>query len=318
MGAELIYERYALFNVAGVVVGRLLGIPVHEELNEVVDVDRIRQGHTLKLRGLARWAERLVVRRASRLLPVSDFLADRLRALARPGAEIIVVPNAVNADACEGVAGDRERVRSRLGWENGLIIGFVGSFSSWHRVDLLARAFVRASERAPNLRLLLIGDGADRQRMATALEAAGLAERAYFAGRVPHAEVRSWVAAMDMAVMPHSNIYGSPVKVFEYLAGGVPTIAPRLGPLEEVIKSGENGLLFQPLSEEALAEAMLTLAGSPAMRKRLGDAGRAAVLCRHLWSHNVARVLQPVPTPSASDAAAGRGHAERDRISAAT
>jgi glycosyltransferase involved in cell wall biosynthesis len=96
---------------------------------------------------------------------------------------------------------------------------------------------------------------------------------------------------MDIAVLPDSNAYGSPMKLFEYLAMGKAVVAPRVGPVEEIVRDGENGLLIEPANAEQLAERVLRLAEDPGLRFRLGQQGRAEVLARHTWRRNAETVL---------------------------
>jgi glycosyltransferase involved in cell wall biosynthesis len=105
------------------------------------------------------------------------------------------------------------------------------------------------------------------------------------------------VAAFDLALAPHvpnadgSPFFGSPTKLFEYLAAGKPVVASRLGQIAEVIEHGVNGWLVPPGDAEALAAAVTALAGDPALRERLGRAARAGAAARHGWDAHVRRIL---------------------------
>src|SRR5205807_2028966 len=91
-----------------------------------------------------------------------------------------------------------------------------------------------------------------------------------------------------------SNRFGSPVKIFEYMAMGVVPVGPRFGPLEEAIDDGATGLLFEPESEASLQAALEALIIDADRRAKLGAAARERVMARHLWEHNAAEVAARV------------------------
>jgi len=287
---DLIYERYALYNAAGVIVGRLAGIPVVLEVNDTVQVDRTRQGKSLAMPRLAACFERWIFRRAAGLAVVSGYLRDQVIAGGMPAERVRVTPNAVDAARFDPSRHTGEAVRARYGLGRSLVVGFAGSFTKWHGVELLIRAFAALSE-FPEARLLLVGDGARRHDAALLAEELGLGGRVIFTGKVPHAEIPDHVAAMDVGVMPASNVFGSPVKVFEYMAMGRPAVGPRYVPLEEAIDDGVTGLLFPPDDFEELAGCLRRLLADASLRERLGTAARRKVLSQHLWEHNAHSVV---------------------------
>jgi glycosyltransferase involved in cell wall biosynthesis len=100
---------------------------------------------------------------------------------------------------------------------------------------------------------------------------------------------------MDAAVAPYpalANFYFSPLKVYEYLAAGLPVVASRLGQLERLVEHGVTGLLVPPENAAALADALERLQGDGALRARLGQAARARVLRDHTWDAVVRRILR--------------------------
>src|SRR6185312_10399925 len=109
-----------------------------------------------------------------------------------------------------------------------------------------------------------------------------------------HDELPAHVAAFDVAVMPDSNEYGSPMKIYEYMAMGKPVVGPRLGPLEDGIRDGETGILFERLDASALESALATLLGDESRRRLMGRRAREHVLASHTWTRNAERVLELV------------------------
>jgi glycosyltransferase involved in cell wall biosynthesis len=303
---DAIYERYAFFNAAGLLAARACGVPLLLEVNDSVAVERERRGNRLVLGALARLIERRVFRGAGACFVVSNYLRDLLTAQGVASERILVTPNAIDPGRFDPARAAAVGLRARLGLEGRVVIGFVGSFLSWHGIELLMRVVPPVLQRFPNAAFLMVGDGSRREPAEKEAAAHGVANRVVFTGQVPHSAVPEYMAAMDVGLMPHSNRFGSPVKIFEYMAMGVVPVGPRLGPLEEAIDHGENGLLFTPEDETGLREALERLLADPALRARLGAAARATVLARHLWTHNAAAIadrafaLQRLPDGAAS------------------
>jgi len=118
-----------------------------------------------------------------------------------------------------------------------------------------------------------------------------------FTGPLPPDKVAEFLDASDILVSPHipmpdgSRFFGSPTKIFEYMAMGKGIVASRLDQLAEVLEHNKTAWLVTPGDIEELAEAILRLALDPAKRSALGSAARRAAVERHCWSHNVACAL---------------------------
>ena len=100
---------------------------------------------------------------------------------------------------------------------------------------------------------------------------------------------------MDISVVPHSNEYRSPIKLFESMARARATVAPRTEPIAQIITDGVNGLLFDPHAPGSLRPALQRLIADPALRATLGAAARATIREHHTWDHNAEAVLRAVP-----------------------
>jgi glycosyltransferase involved in cell wall biosynthesis len=167
----------------------------------------------------------------------------------------------------------------------------------WHGLDVLVEAFARLHARAPDARLLLVGDGPARAAVCADLSARGLGGALHCTGAVAPDAVPGLLTSLDVAVAPYpdsggGSFYFSPLKVYEYLAAGRAVVASRVGQLEAVIQHDVNGLLCPPGDPAALAAALEQLRSEPAVRARLGQAARANVLRRHTWDAVAARVLE--------------------------
>ncbi|MFY9698941.1 MAG: glycosyltransferase family 4 protein, partial [Rhodoplanes sp.] len=242
------------------------------------------------------------LRAAALIVVVSEVLRDQLTARGHDPARIVVVPNGVNPDAIGPHLADPAR-RPRLGLPLDVpVIGFIGSLGLWHGVEVLIEAFDRLLRGHPDIaardpRLLIIGDG-DRMPMVRALIAKlGLADRIKLTGVVPQAEGVRFLASSDILVSPHvpnpdgSPFFGSPTKIFEYMALQRPIAASRLGQLGALLDHGRTALLTEPGNPDDLAEAIATLLRQPDLAEKLARAARREAVERHSWDQRVDVIL---------------------------
>ena len=284
-----VYERYAAFNFGSLLAAQHAGVPTILEVNTPYAV--AERGFTrLYFRGTARRIERWVFGHAAGIVTVSQSLRHILLGMGLPESKIAVTPNAINPSRFK-FDGDPGLVRDSLGLTGQVVVGFVGSMRRWHGIELLAEVIPDIVRTEPRCSFLIVGEGELLAEFQERVRAAGCGDRVVFTGRVAHDEVPRYVAAIDIGLMPSSNHYGSPMKIFEYMAFGKATVAPRLGPLEDVISSGVNGLLVQPDDPPALASAIVTLVRDRSLRERLGLRGQRTVLERHTWRRNAERIL---------------------------
>lgn len=287
----LIYERHAFFLGATAFLAQRRGVPLVVEVNELAGDERVRADPWLL--PLARLADRLTFQRARLIVVVSPHLQRRIAALGIAPEKILVLPNAVSAESLDTPA-DGAPIRARHGCTDAIVVGFVGWFVAWHRLDQLLAQFAPLARAEPRLRLLLVGDGTLRATLAAQAADLGLADRVLFTGALPHAEIPAYFAAMDISVVPHSNEYRSPIKLFESMARARATVAPRTEPIAQIITDGVNGLLFDPADPATLRHALQRLIADPALRARLGTAARATIRERHTWDRNAQAVLAAI------------------------
>ena len=286
---DIIYERYNLFLLAGLMLKRSLGIPLLLEVNAPLAEERGRFGG-IGLPRLARWAEDLVWRGADFVLPVTGVLARQLAARGVSPERIAVIPNGINRAHFATASNPRE-AKERLELARTLVLGFTGFVRDWHGVDRVIRWM--ASADAPlNSVLLVVGDGparADLEQLAVQLSLVG---RVRFTGVVGRDRVPDYVAAFDVALQPAVVAYASPLKLFEYLALGKAVLAPRQPNIEEILVDDENALLFDGAASGAMEEALTRLCGDAALRQRLAVAAAATIVDRDLtWLGNARRVV---------------------------
>ena len=285
---DLVYERYSLWSYAGMDYAHFRKIPGILEVNAPL-IEEQATYRTLIDRASAEQVAEQVFNSATVLCAVSKEVAAYLERYLISQSSVCVVPNGVNparfpsalAPSCPGDLGT-------------FTVGFVGSLKPWHGLSVLVEAFAMLHQQILNTRLLIVGDGPERTDLVADLSARGLLEAAHFSGAVPHSEVPGLLASMDVAVAPYpslSQFYFSPLKVYEYMAAGIPVVASQIGQLEELIQDGVNGILCPPGDAAALAETLKHLYWQPQLRDCLGQAGRATVMQNYTWDVIVQSLL---------------------------
>ena len=286
---EMILERATSNSLAPTWLAGRWNIPIVQEVNVTSRIGRLRP---LALLGVTQRIERWVARRATLIVTVSRAFERMLLDDGFPAEKILVCQNAI--DPAEF---DPETVKPAArppGMEEAFIAGYVGAFVPWHRVDMMVESARELAPRYPRLRWLLVGDGVERPRIEKLLADCGLTDKFWLPGAVKHSLIPSYVLAMDAAVMPHSNLFGSPMKLFEYMAMGRPVVMPDVPPIAEVVEDGVNGMLFRAEDAAALGGALAKLVEDEAFRRRLGARARQDALERHTWSANARRLLGEV------------------------
>jgi glycosyltransferase involved in cell wall biosynthesis len=281
---DLVYERHALFAHGAMEAAAERGTASVLELNAPL-IDEQERHRALLRRDAAVASARRAFAGAGLVAAVSQGAADYAVAHGAPRERVEVVPNGVNPT----------RFPEAVTAEGPFSIGFLGTLKPWHDTATLIEAFalLRAGP-VPEARLLIVGDGPDRARIEARLEALGLRDAAHLTGAVAASDVAGWLAQMHVAVAPYSArqpFYFSPLKIYEYMAAGLPVLASRVGDLPEVLDHGGLGRLADPDDPAALAHGLARMAADPELRARLGSSARAHVLAHRTWDAVAERLI---------------------------
>ena len=320
---EFIYQRLSLGNYAGVALSRELGIPLVLEYNGSEAWVSKNWGRALRFHDTAALAEDVNIRHAHLVVTVSDVLRDELLARGVQAERIVTYPNCIDPKAFDpGLfpIEDRIALRHELGFEPAdTIATFIGTFGQWHGVEVLANAVRRlvldhrAELDALRLRFLLIGDGQKMPLVRAALADIDAAPYVRLTGLVPQRSAPRYLAASDMLLSPHvanadgTRFFGSPTKLFEYMAMSRGIIASDLDQIGEVLQpavrlsadgtgftsipEGAVSVLVPPGDEAALVRAILLLGKEAALRESLGRNARHLALSRYTWGDHVDAIL---------------------------
>ncbi len=296
-----LYQRYSLNNFTGIQLARRLRVPFVLEFNgSEIWVGR-NWGKVLVYEALSARIESLNLAAADLVVVVSQPLKDTLVKQGVLPEKILVNPNGVNPDAYSpGISG--AAVRTKLGLEGKRVYGFIGTFGNWHGAEVLAEAFGRMVRARPDLRagsrLLLIGDGVRLPQVKEAIERHGIGDISVLTGLIPQKQGPAHLAACDILVSPHvpnpdgSAFFGSPTKLFEYMAMGKGIVASDLDQIGEILEHGKSAWMTRPGDPDSLAEGMAALADDPALCARLGQAAREEVVAKFTWREHTRKIVE--------------------------
>ena len=310
-----IYERLCLGNYVGALMSREFNIPYIVEYNgSEISMRRSFDGSGFAHESVFTLAEEAAFQQATLISVVSEAVGESLIARGVDRAKILVNPNGADPEIyAPAPVPIRDQIRRELGFTpSDRVVGFSGTFGGWHGVDVLAEAIPRICHQSPDSKFLLIGDGAHKHLVDDAVAANGLKERVKSVGRVPQNEGARLLKACDVFVSPHnshmvdSRFFGSPTKLFEYMAmgGGIvgsdleqlgEVLSPALRPAElsgSVTVTNQRAVLCVPGNVDEFVTAVNFLVRSPSVCAALGNNARQAVFDHYSWRRHVERVWQ--------------------------
>ncbi len=148
-------------------------------------------------------------------------------------------------------------------------IGFIGSFLRWHRVDLLIEVYTKLKKQGKDVALYLLGDGEEFHKVKKEVELNEFSKDIFLTGFVDNKELSDLKQKIDIGVMPSSNWYGAPNKIFEYAASSMAVVAPDTPTIVDLFENENELLLFKNESSEELYIALLKLIENPQLMNYL-------------------------------------------------
>jgi glycosyltransferase involved in cell wall biosynthesis len=290
---DVLYAR-SMGSIVPVLLARLLRVPLMTEVNGDSYEHHQRAGAGAgKLARIMRTEQRLFGG-SDHLIPITPGLAVMLQHRYRiPPEKMTVVESGTDVDLFRPMPA--ESARQQIGLEPGCpCIGFLGIFLPHQGVETLIRAAARIVEQLPDLRVLLVGDGMMRAGWEDEVAELGLSENIMFTGQVPYRKVATFINAMSITVAPFRADRGevSPLKVFDALACGRPTLVSDIPPVRDLVAACPAVIAVEPDNAEALAAAVLELLADPELCARLGREGRAWVEQYGSWRERAAAIAK--------------------------
>ncbi len=309
-----IYERICLGNYTSAKLSLDLSIPYIVEYNgSEIAMKRSFDGNGYEYEDFYLKAEMAAFAQATAIVVVSDPVKEDLVGRGIDPAKILVNPNGADTDEYSPpTQEERKNIREKLGFtEEQTVIGFTGTFGGWHGVDALAEAIPRTVDANPDARYLLIGDGSYKHIVDEEVKKHGLWGKVVSVGSVPQREGARLLKACDIFLSPHnkhmvnSRFFGSPTKLFEYMAVGGGIVASDLEQIGECltpalrnsdltendINAGDRrAILCEPGDVDQLVEATNFLVNNREVCMALGANARTAAIDKYSWRRNVERV----------------------------
>jgi len=294
-GYDVVHERNGLYKAGVAMACKRLQLPylLFFDADEILEHDLAGR----PLHGILRWRARRIIRftlqTADGIVCVTTFAKQHLaRAWGVPPQKVAVFPNGVDVERYRPYPEHRTEIRSWLGTGDAPLIVFAGTFQPWHDIKTLLHAFAGLLESDPRALLALVGDGETRGSMAEYARSLGVGRSVRLTGAVSQDEVARVVSAADVAVCPSPKVqlWGSPMKLFEYMASGTALVASDLPQIAEVVQDGVNGLLVPPGDAPALRVALKRLIDDPALSARLGRRAREDAVRNHSWDRYASRL----------------------------
>ncbi len=297
---SFLYQRHGLDNWSGVELALTLNVPFVLEYNGPEVWVARHWGKPARRETISLRLEELALHAADCIVVMSQPLKEELVDRGIAEDKILVNPNGVNPEVYRPDV-DGSAVRRAYGLEKKVVIGFIGTFGKWHGVEVLAEAFGMLMARRPDMRqntcLFYVGDGVLRTTAEEILRQQGGFDSSVFTGPVPQADGPSHLAACDILVSPNvpnpdgTKFFGSPTKVFEYMAMGRAIAASALDQLDEILEDGVTALKATPGDAIDLARVLERLADDPKLRARLGAEARNVAVERHSWRDHTRRIV---------------------------
>lgn len=313
---DVIYQRLSGYSISGAKLASEFGVPFILEYNSssawsLKNWSKLNSWKSLS--GfflntfkylieipLAEWVERYNLRNATVVVVVSEELRAQLEQKGISKERIVFYPNGVDPNIYHPERSGLS-VREKLGLNNVPVMGFIGSFGQWHGTDILAEAIVEFFNIYPQykhkVRFLLIGDGLMMATVKQILSQLDNREDVLLTGMIAQEEAVDYLAACDILLSPHkpnpdgTPFFGSPTKLFEYMALGKGIVASNLEQIGDILQHGINAHMVTPGNPHALAEAIYQAVINPDEMRKMGIQARKDVLEKYTWERHVDGIL---------------------------
>lgn len=245
--------------------------------------------------------ERYILHNACCIIAVSSALKENLIDSGIKSSKIVVIPNGVDENKYNPQI-KCDDVKQKYNLENKIVIGFIGTFGQWHGAENIALAFGKLLKKSPEYKnkakLFMIGDGVRMPIVKKHILEFGLQENVVLTGLIPQEQGAKFLSACDIlinATVPNpdgSEFFGSPTKLFEYMAMGKAIICSNMAQMSEILEHGKTAYMVEPGNIDELATAMKELVDDGELRQRLGDSARDEVIQKYTWDKHVDKILR--------------------------
>jgi glycosyltransferase involved in cell wall biosynthesis len=299
---DFLFQHHHDFTIGGTLVKEKTGLPFLLHCDFIQQWTKKHWGK-LYMEKLLKWGEEIQWEAADKIFTISNVAKQMM--VEQYGADeskIIINPNGVNTTFFKHNETARQEIRRRFGIEDKFVQGFSGTFGVYHGVEVLAESVRHTLARVPDAVFLFVGDGELKPKVEEIIKQDNMQNRVIFTGMVPYSEVPGYLSACDVLHTPcvnnadSSEYFGSPTKLFEYMAMNKPIVASDVGQQGDILITRHNALLIPERQPEAIAEAIETLRKEPELAVSIAKQAHRDAVEKWDWVNNVQRII---------DAAAG-------------
>ena len=287
---DVVISRLDVYLFSTLVVTRLLRLPwiIEADSPEVYEYRKFYTQYR-KLPLIDGTIERLNLRVADKIFVVSNLIKKYFiekRKIAP--SKIEVIPNAADEKKYQPTYRNGS-IAKNYKLNGSVVLGFIGSFHYWHGVENLILIINRILSAEKGVKFLLVGAGGAKEgEIRNFVERNGYQDNVIFTGSVPHNKIGQYISVMDIVLAPYPGLeffYFSPMKVYEYMASGKAIVASNIGQIGEIIRNGDNGLLYDPDDIESMIDGICQLLKNTKLRQILGQNARNSIDEEHNWNN---------------------------------
>lgn len=314
-GVDFIYQRYSGFSFVGCMLAKRENKKFVLEFNssDVWKLKNWSQENNVFVRifkmlmkrvfllPIAYIVENYNLNNADLIVVISDVLKEQLVKRGFSENRILVNPNGVDQKIYYPER-DGASTRNKLNIRNtDIVLGFIGTFSQWHGVIEMANAIVSYCKKYPtdNVKFMFVGEGKLLGKTKSIIKGGNVSDKVIFTGPVPQEGGPDYLAACDILLSPNTptdgkSFFGSPTKLFEYMAMSKGIIASNINQLGEILTNEETALLTEPGNVDQIVVAMNKLINDKELRERLGKKAREVVVADYTWDIHVKRIINRI------------------------
>ncbi len=295
---ELIFEQHDLFQGPGVSLAKKYKVPLVKKLDGLIVWEAEKWGVKRYAWGwfLERFVEVPALKKADIIACVSQNVFDKCLSLGIPKDKLFISPMAVDPylfrDQEENII-----LKNNLGLKNEFVVGWIGSFRSFHGLDHVVKAFEIVHESYPNTKLLLVGGGFEEEKIKKLVDTLHLSNSVIFAGRQDFLDIPNFVALFDVALVSAksaTDFHYSPLKLREYMGAGIASIAPRAGEIPVVFTEEKQLLLYEAGSAKDMAAKILFLYENDEVKKAIAKEGRRYIKQNGTWKSELEKLMNKI------------------------
>lgn len=216
-----------------------------------------------------------IMSKADLVLPVSRQMEQDLIKEGIPKEKMMTFPLGANISISPSLSGREVKEKYKLSSSSTII--YVGTMTKSRNLSFLLHVIARIKEKIPNITLLMVGDGNDRESLEKLSKDLGIQNNVIFTGQIPRDQVPEFISAANIGVHPLNplpiHIVLSPMKLMEYMAMAKPVVGTDIPEIKKVIRDSGGGICVR-YDKKAFSEAIIELLNNPDKAKEMGKFGR--------------------------------------------